>query len=165
MEWRRATALTNIDLAGKLVANNAMRLITPAALLAIPLSACSPEPAQEQAQPIEAPIPMMEGHVVHNKLATAQLGLRNLYLSRILRGMGENCMVVSRSMYQGYAKDLGASLWSAHCEIGSEWMISVNKDESGSVLKCDELQTLRRLMERKGNAALRELNCWERFEG
>ena len=52
-----------------------MKLAGSTMLLAIALSSCSPEPAQEEAQqeaqPVEAPIPAIVGHDVHNQLATA----------------------------------------------------------------------------------------------
>lgn len=122
------------------------------AILAISVSAClpeQPEKATEETQPVEAPIPAIKGHALHNELATAQIGFRNLYLSRIVRSVGNDCWVVNRSMYQGYAKDLNSSLWSAHCENGSEWMVSVYADESGSVLRCGKLVSTK---------------CWERFK-
>ncbi len=136
--------------------------------VAIALWACSPEQSNTQnevvQETIEAPIPAIKGNDVHNRLATAQLGLRNLYLSRILRGLGEDCWVVDRSMYQGYAAKLGASLWSAHCEIGTDWMVSVNKDGSGSILRCGELSALDTAMRKRSKSKIEGLSCWERFK-
>jgi hypothetical protein len=122
------------------------------ALLAIALSACSPEQpeqAKEEIRPVEAPIPIISDHPAHNSLATARVALRDLYLSRMIRSAGEDCWVVNRSMYQGFAKELDASLWSARCENGSEWMVSFYPDASGSVLRC---------------GALLSTKCWERFK-
>lgn len=141
-----------------------MKLAARIVPMAIALGACSPEPAQEDAQPVEAPIPTIKGHELHNQLATAPLGFRNLYLSRILRGMGEDCMVVDRSMYQGFAEDLGSSLWSAHCENGSEWGVSVNKDGSGSILKCEEMAVVHRALEEKAKSKIKGMKCWERYK-
>lgn len=98
---------------------------------------------------VEATIPSKPNHPAHNLLATARVGYRNLLLSRTVRATGENCMVVDRSMYQGFTAAMEASLWSARCEDGSEWMVSMYPDGSGAVLRCD---------------ALIASQCWQRFD-
>jgi hypothetical protein len=120
--------------------------------LAAALSACSsqqPEQVKEEERPLEAPIPIIKDHPAHNNLATVRVAQRDLYLSRMIRSAGEDCWVVNRSMYQGSARKMGASLWSAHCDNGSEWMVSVYPDATGSVLRCGDLISTK---------------CWERFE-
>lgn len=88
--------------------------------------------ATELLQPIPTDTPNSE----HNRLASMRRGLRDVALTRAIESAGGTCNVVDRSFYQGMAKFMHTSLWSAHCKTGSDWRISLDDEGRFRVLEC-----------------------------
>jgi hypothetical protein len=72
----------------------------------------------------------------HDRLVAMRPGLRNVALTRAIEGAGGICNVVDRSYYQGMAKFMHTSIWSAHCTSGGNWRVSLDEDGDFRAMEC-----------------------------
>ena len=98
------------------------------------LAACDSSPPTQPKQPI------VVRSEAQDQLHKLNDDMRHIALKRAILDSGMSCQRVDAS---GYAQEFrNLSMWTAHCDDGTDWAIFVGPDVSAQVRRCQDVAEL-----------------------
>jgi hypothetical protein len=106
----------------------------PFVAIAVLLTAC------DQSQPTQPKQPIVVRSQAQDALHQLDDLNRAIALKRAIYDSGNTCKRIATSGYVAEHRNL--SMWTAHCDDGTDWAIFVGPDGSAQVRRCNDLVQL-----------------------